>query len=230
MCGRFDLTQNPAVIALQFALGMVPAWTPRYNIAPTQRGLIVRQDPTAGRVAASYRWGLVPGWAKDPSIGNRLINARGDTVAEKPAFRSAFKRWRCLVPASGFYEWKVVPGARSKQPYRIVPANDPLFAFAGLTERWEGPEGPLQTFCIVTTDANDLMRPIHDRMPAIIAPGDYERWLDPANTDTAELKQMIRPYPADQMRAYAVSTRVNNVRNEDPSLIEPMPEPRTNEA
>jgi putative SOS response-associated peptidase YedK len=224
MCGRYDLTQHPAVIALQFALDLVPEWTPRYNIAPTQRVLVVRKDPEVGQVAATYRWGLVPGWAKDPSIGNRLINARGDSVAEKPAFRSAFKRWRCLIPATGFYEWQAIPGTRSKHPYRIVPANDTLFAFAGLTERWEGSEGPLYTCCIVMTESNELMRPIHKRMPVIVAPSDYDRWLDPKNTDTAELKVLLRPYPAELMRAYPVSARVNSVRNEDPGLIEPLPE------
>jgi putative SOS response-associated peptidase YedK len=164
------------------------------------------------------RWGLIPSWAKDASIGNKLANARAETVAEKPAFRSAFKRRRCLIPASGFYEWKPVAGR--KQPYYIRPADDGLFAFAGLYEVWSSPEGLLHTCTVLTTDANALMREIHNRMPVIVAPEDYRRWLDPGNTTGAGLGKLLAPYPAEHMLAYPVSTRVNNARNEDPALIE----------
>ena len=137
MCGRFSLHTHPEVVALYFKLGLVPELTPRYNITPGTNVLVVREDSVKGRIADLYRWGLIPGWAKDPAIGNKLANARGETVAEKPSFRSAFKRWRCLIPASGFYEWKKVAGR--KQPYYVHPVGADLFAFAGLTERWMGP-------------------------------------------------------------------------------------------
>src|ERR1035437_7438553 len=139
MCGRYSLHTSPEVIALYFKLGLVPEFAPRYNIPPSSKVLIVREDNEQGRVADLYRWGLIPSWAKDPAIGNKLANARGETVAEKPSFRNAFKRWRCLIPASGFYEWKALKGR--KQPYYIYPKGADLFAFAGLTERWNGPDG-----------------------------------------------------------------------------------------
>jgi putative SOS response-associated peptidase YedK len=218
MCGRYSLHANPEVIALYFKLGILPELRPRYNIAPSSQVLAVRQDK--GRVADLYRWGLIPGWARDPAIGNKLANARGETVAEKPSFRSAFKRWRCLIPASGFYEWKAVAGR--KQPYYIHPKDAPLFAFAGLTERWNGPDGPVHSCAIITTEANELMRGIHDRMPVILEPGDFDAWLDPANQETGELKALLRPCPAERMAAHPVSTRVNTPKNDEPGLLEPV--------
>ena len=221
MCGRYSLHTHPEVIALYFKLGLLPDITPHYNIAPSTKVLIVRHDPEKGRVADLYRWGLIPGWAKDPAIGNKLANARGETVAEKPSFRSAFKRGRCLIPASGFYEWKTVAGR--KQPYYVRPAGSDLFAFAGLTERWNGPEGPVYSCAIITTDANELMRGIHDRMPVILAPEDHAAWLDPANQAAAKLKALLKPCPARMMAAHPVSTRVNTPRNDEPGLLEPVP-------
>jgi len=220
MCGRYALHANPHVVALQFALGVDPAFKLRYNITPSTEVLIVREDKDGGRLADLYRWGLIPSWAKDPSIGNRLANARGETVAEKPSFRSAFKRWRCLVPASGFYEWKTVTG--KKYPYYIRPKGqgDALFGLAGITELWNGPEGAIHTVCLITTEPNELMREIHDRMPVIVAPADYGAWLDPGNQDVARLKELIRPYPAAGMEAYPVSTRVNTPKYDDAALIE----------
>ena len=152
MCGRYSLHANPDVIALQFGVGLIPDFKARYNITPSTDILIVREDREHGRVADKYRWGLIPGWAKDPSIGNKLANARGETVAEKPSFRSAFKRWRCLVPASGFYEWKTVAG--KKHPYYIQPVGEELFGLAGITELWKGPDGPVHTVSLITTAPN----------------------------------------------------------------------------
>jgi putative SOS response-associated peptidase YedK len=220
MCGRYSLHTHPEVIALYFKLGLVPEITPRYNITPGTNILIVRQDPAKGRIADLYRWGLIPGWAKDPAIGNKLANARAETVAEKPSFRSAFKRWRCLIPASGFYEWKKLAGR--KQPYYVRPVGADLFAFAGLTERWMGPDGPVHSCTIITTDANDSMRDIHDRMPVILAPEDHAAWLDPVNQATEKLKALLKPSPAKTMSAHPVSTRVNTPKNDEPALIEPV--------
>jgi putative SOS response-associated peptidase YedK len=220
MCGRYSLHTHPEVIALYFKLGLLPDLTPRYNITPGTNVLIVRQDPEKGRTADLYRWGLIPGWAKDPAIGNKLANARAETVAEKPSFRSAFKRGRCLIPASGFYEWKKVAGR--KRPYYVRPVGADLFAFAGLTERWNGPDGPVHSCAIITTDANELMRDIHDRMPVILAPEDHAAWLDPANPAPAKLQALLKPCPPRMMAAHPVSPRVNTPKNDEPALIEPV--------
>ena len=220
MCGRYSLHAHPEVIALHFKLGLPPAIKARYNIAPGAPVLIVRQDPEQGRVADLYRWGLIPGWAKDPAIGNKLSNARGETVAEKPSFRNAFKRSRCLIPASGFYEWQGVRGR--KQPYYIYPTDSELFGLAGITESWQGPDGPVHTCAIITTGPNDLMKNIHDRMPVILRPEDYSTWLDPKNQAVAELQQLLKPYPAEAMAAHPVSPRVNTAKHDDPVLLEPI--------
>jgi len=216
MCGRYALHAHPDVVALQFALGSAPEFTSRYNTCPSMDVLIVRQDARSGRRWDCCRWGLVPGWAKDPSIGSRLANARGETIAERPAFKAAFRQWRCLVPANGFYEWKTTRGG--KQPYYIRPAGDELFGLAGITELWND----LRTVSLVTTGPNALMRGIHDRMPVILAPQDYAAWLDPLNRDAGRLKEFIRPYPADLMRAHPVSKAVSNAANEGAGLIEPI--------
>ena len=220
MCGRFALHANPHVLALQFGLGVDPGFKPRYNIAPSTDILIVREDHTRRRLADFYKWGLIPGWAKDPTIGNRLINARAETVAEKPAFRTAFKHWRCLVPASGFYEWKT--DGKRKLPYYIRPKGDELFGLAGITEEWNGPGGVVRTVCLITTEPNELMRQIHDRMPVLIAPEDYATWLDGGNKDVERLKGMLGSYPAEDMQAYPVSRAVSNARNEGAELIDPV--------
>ena len=180
----------------------------------------MREDAAAGRVAALIKWGLIPGWAKDPTIGNKLANARGETVDEKPSFRNAFKRSRCLIPASGFYEWKNVAGR--KQPYYMHPVGAPLFAIAGITERWQGPEGVVETCAIITTGPNGVMRNIHDRMPVILSAEDHDAWLDPRNQSVASLKQLIKPCADSTMAAHAVSTRVNAPKNDDAGLIEPL--------
>ena len=219
MCGRFALHANPHVVALQFGLGMDPTFEVRYNIGPNTDVLIVREDAGHNRLAYLCRWGLIPGWAKDSSVGSKLANARGETVADKPSFRNAFKRWRCLVPASGFYEWKTVAGR--KCPYYVRPkGGDQLFGLAGISEVWNGPDGPVRSFSLITTEPNELMRKIHDRMPVIIPADDYAAWLDPKNINIPELTQFIRSYPAAEMEAYPVSTRVNSPKNDDAALIE----------
>ena len=220
MCGRYSLHANPGVIALAFKLGVAIDWSARYNITPSSRIVIVREDAAAGRVAALIKWGLIPGWAKDPTIGNKLANARGETVDEKPSFRNAFKRSRCLIPASGFYEWKTVAGR--KQPYYMHPVGAPLFAIAGITERWQGPEGVVETCAIITTGPNGVMRNIHDRMPVILSAEDHDAWLDPRNQSVAALKQLIKPWAESTMTAHAVSTRVNAPKNDDAGLIDPL--------
>ncbi|MBI3371040.1 MAG: SOS response-associated peptidase [Betaproteobacteria bacterium] len=217
MCGRYALHTHPDVIAIEFGLKHMPELKPRYNIAPSSDVLVIREDRERGRLADLYRWGLIPGWAKDPAIGNKLANARGETVAEKPSFRAAFRRWRCLVPASGFYEWKSVGG--KKQPYYIRPKGAELFGLAGISELWNGADGPLHTVSLITTEPNELMRGIHDRMPLIVPREDYAAWLDPGNQDAAKLMRFIRSFPAERMESYPVSKAVSYARNEGAELI-----------
>ncbi len=222
MCGRYELHSQPAAIALTFGLSHPPPWHARYNIAPMTEVPVVRVNAAGERELVRMRWGLVPRWAKDPSIGAKMINARGETIAEKPSFRTAYRRHRCLLPADGFYEWAqlgTAPHPR-KQPVHIGMKDGTPFGLAGVFERWLSAEGQLLDSCtIVTTSANELLRPMHDRMPVIVAPEDYARWLDPANADPGDL---IAPFPSAAMAYYPVSTRVNNVRHDDPALIEPI--------
>ena len=203
MCGRYALHTNPEVVSLLFGLSEVPAYQPRYNIAPASQVLIIRKNE-----AAMVRWGLVPRWARDPSSGAKLNNARAETVAEKPAFRDAYRKRRCLIPADGFYEWKSEGGV--KQPYYIYPPHGGLFAFAGL---WE-PSNDLQTCAIITTEANAKMGAVHDRMPVIVAPQDYPQWL-------AGGEGLLRPCPSGALAIRRVSRAVNDARNDAPGLIEP---------
>lgn len=222
MCGRYELHTHPAALALAFGLDFPPAIRPRYNIAPTQDIPVIRLAQSGARELAQMRWGLVPRWAKDPSIGARMINARAETLAQKPSFRTAFQRHRCLIPADGFYEWKPAP-AGGKQPIHVGMKDERPFAIAGLTERWLSPEGEvLDTCTIVTTTANALLATMHDRMPVIVAPADYARWLDVASD--ADVTDLLAPYPAAAMTWYPVSTRVNSVRNDDAALIEQVAE------
>jgi putative SOS response-associated peptidase YedK len=216
MCGRYELHTHPAALALAFGLEYPPSIRPRFNIAPMQEVPVIRLATSGVRELAQVRWGLVPRWAKDPSIGNRMINARAETLAQKPSFRTAFQKHRCLIPADGFYEWKQAL-AGGKQPIHVGMKDRRPFAFAGLTERWLSPEGEvLDTCTIVTTTANALLAAMHDRMPVIVAPADYTRWLDVACADVTDL---LAPYPAEAMTWYPVSTRVNSVRNDDATLI-----------
>jgi putative SOS response-associated peptidase YedK len=201
-------------------VGNIPPAVPRYNIAPTQPVLAAYLDDDGQRGLTFFQWGLIPSWSKDVSLGAKMINARSETVAEKPAFRNAFKRRRCLIPADGFYEWQKQNG--KKQPIYIHGTDGRPFALAGLWEVWQDPEGTrLQTCTILTTTPNELMAAIHDRMPVIIEPEDYATWLEPGqNPDTA--LHLLRPYPAEKMAAYPVSTAVNNPRNDSPECIQPL--------
>ncbi len=221
MCGRFTLRTPASVVAAQFGLFETPSFAPRFNIAPTQPVLAVRCAPERSdclRELALLRWGLVPSWAGDLSIGNRLINARAESVAEKPAFRAALRRRRCLVVADGFYEWQ--KSAKKKQPYFIHMRDDGPFAFAGLWESWEGPDhSAIESCTLLTTEANALVEPIHDRMPVILGAKDYGRWLDPAIQKPDELALLLRPYAQEEMEAYPVSSHVNSPANEDPECI-----------
>jgi putative SOS response-associated peptidase YedK len=224
MCGRYALYGPISRLREQFDLDDGFDFAPRYNIAPTTQVLIVQSGPRGERLAKLRRWGLIPSWAKDVSIGAKLINARGETVVEKPAFRAAFRRWRCIVPANGFYEWKAVPeaGRTLKQPYFIRPQDEgDLFGFAGLAERWLSPAGEeIHTCCIITTEANALMMPIHQRMPVILQPRDFAAWLDPRNADVDGLRALLRPAAADRMIAYKVCRAVNSSRAESASFVE----------
>lgn len=218
MCGRYSLTTPAEALRRLFKFEGLLNLPARYNIAPTQMAPVVRRKAGAtSRELVLLRWGLVPGWAKDPGGAARLINARAESVAEKSAFRGAFARRRCLVPADGFYEWEKTDAA--KQPWHIVAVDGAPLAFAGLWERWQPPAGEaLETFTIITTDANAKLAAIHDRMPAIIAPAVHAAWLDPA-TPAADCKALLAPCPPDAISAYKVSTRVNNVRNDDAGCI-----------
>lgn len=220
MCGRFTQKENFQRIAEQLGLKGFPSLSPRYNIAPSQLVACVRANPESKeRECVELKWGLVPSWAKDPGIGNTLINARAETVAEKPSFRKAFKQQRCLVLADGFYEWK--REGNRKQPYYIRFKDQRLFAFAGLWERWAQQEPALETCALITTGPNVLMEPIHNRMPVILQEQSYASWLDPGLNNTIYLSGFLEPYRAEEMEAFPVSPLVNNPRNENPLCIRP---------
>ena len=223
MCGRFTLFEPDKVLAKVFGISGIPSLSPRYNIAPSQPVAAVRAASAGtGRELALLRWGLIPSWSKDPAIGNRLINARAETVTEKPSFRNTFKRHRCLIPASGFYEWQRLE--RGKQPYFVRMSDWRPFAFAGLWDRWEGPEeGAIETCTILTTAANTVLSPIHDRMPVILPPAHYDRWLDPALKEPDTLTSLLVPFPPDEMLAFPVSLRVNAPSTDDAGCIAPLP-------
>jgi putative SOS response-associated peptidase YedK len=220
MCGRYTLTSAPEAIRALFRYQEQPNFPPRYNVAPTQPIPIVRLV-NGKRQFALVRWGLLPSWVKDPKTFSLLINARGESAAEKPAFRAAMKRRRCLIPADGFYEWKAV-GAR-KQPYFIRAKSGEPFAFAGLWETWMGPNGEeLETAAIVTTTANRTLSPIHVRMPVVVPPEAFDLWLDTANVDATTAEALIMPAQEDLFEAYPISTDVNRVANDNPRLVEPI--------
>jgi putative SOS response-associated peptidase YedK len=222
MCGRFTLSTPAQTLQKLFDLPEVPELSPRYNIAPSEMLATVRlPEGKPSRELALLRWGLIPPWAEDPDVGNRMINARAETVATSPAFRGAFRRRRCLVPADGFYEWQ--RQGRHKQPYYLHMRDGSPFAFAGLWEHWKGPEGKVIESCtLITTEPSDLVRPVHNRMPVILAPDDYALWLDPGVQDVEPLKALLRPYPPEQMEAYPVSQMVNSPANDDPACVAPL--------
>jgi putative SOS response-associated peptidase YedK len=224
MCGRY-VSPEQAAIERAWHIGgrsrierKIVART--FNAAPTQVLPVVRVHPGRGMTIEAYRWGLIPSWARDPGIGAKLINARAESVAEKPSFRSAFRRRRCLVPMAGFYEWKKT--ATGKVPHYIHLMNTDIFGVAGLHEYWPGTEGagPIETFTVITTEANEMVRKVYDRMPVILAQKDHAAWLDPANENTVALQKLLNPYPSDEMAAYPVSTRVNSTKNDDAELID----------
>ena len=224
MCGRFVISKFPDDIAQWFGTaGPVPNSRPRYNVAPTDQVPVVRFNPeTKQRTLDTLRWGLVPYWAKDVKIGASMINAKSESVAEKPAFREAFQSRRCLVPADAFYEWKKLD-AKTKQPYAIVMKDRSLFGFAGLWERWKDKASGeiVRSFTIVTTEPNEVCAPIHDRMPVIVDPANYGRWLGEEPVDPMRLLMTLKPYQAERMECYPVGTAVGNVKNDEPGLLEP---------
>ena len=219
MCGRFTVRSAPNVIANQFGLSGVLELFPHFNIAPTQMIAAVR-SPDGTRELTLLRWGLIPSWATDLTIGNRMINARSETVATKPSFKKAFLARRCLVVADGFYEWQKLEGR--KQPFYIRLKSDQPFALAGLWERNERTGKPIESCTILTTSANELMAPLHERMPVIIPPEHYGFWLDPEVQDATELEKLLQPFPVDEMTAYPVSTLVNSPKNDVPECVEPL--------
>ncbi|MEA2601045.1 MAG: hypothetical protein QOF89_2037 [Acidobacteriota bacterium] len=222
MCGRYTLSSPTDDIALLFDL---PEWLPvipRYNLAPTQEAAVVRVPaPGAPRQLIPLRWGLIPYWAKEAAIGNRMINARAEGVAEKPAYKWSFKKKRCLIPADGFYEWK--KEGKSKQPYLIHRQDGKPFAFAGLWSTWVDREhggATLETFTILTTDANDLLRPLHDRMPVIVDPENFDLWLDPKIEDAAKLQPLLVPHAVEGFEAFPVSRNVNSPAHDAADCID----------
>jgi putative SOS response-associated peptidase YedK len=228
MCGRFSLIANPDELAEHFEIDFEPdlefatAWESRFNIAPSQPVTTVYVPEDSGqRAIVNRRWGLVPSWANDPKIGNRQINARSETLAEKPAFRQALKQRRCLVAADGFYEWS--GPARSKQPYHIALEGREIFGFAGLWERWRDPEGlEIESCTVITAAANSVLGELHSRMPVILEPEKYDAWLDPSRQDAAELLALLRSHRCDALRYHPVSYRVNNVAYDDSACLEPV--------
>lgn len=221
MCGRFTLTVDPSQLQEAFGNYSFPQrYAPRYNIAPTQPILAIPND--AKNAADFFFWGLIPSWAKDMTIGSRLINARAETLAEKPSFRGSLKYKRCIIPADGFYEWQSRPGMKVKIPHFIHMADGRPFAFAGLWDEWQAPDGSLlRSATIITTEPNKLMAQLHNRMPVILSPDQYDEWLDPAPRTADSLQPLLQSYPAEEMSAHPVSTLVNSPENDVPDLIEP---------
>ncbi|MEI2581228.1 SOS response-associated peptidase [Scytonema sp. PRP1] len=222
MCGRFTLSQTAEAIYQTFHVNKIPDLEPQYNIAPTQMVAALLYNPESKqRQFQKLRWGLIPSWAKDLGMGSKLINARAETAAEKPAFRSAFKHRRCLVVADGFYEWQTKEG--KKQPFYFHLKEGKPFGFAGLWEQWRSPQGEEITSCtILTTKCNELLEPIHERMPVILQPQDYSLWLDPQVQTPEPLQQLLHPYPSEAMMAYRVSTVVNSPKHNSPDCIKPL--------
>jgi putative SOS response-associated peptidase YedK len=220
MCGRYLITTAPEAVRRLFGYPQQPNFPPRYNVAPTQPIPIVRLNE-GKREFALVRWGLIPAWVKDPKEFSLLINARGESVNDKPAFRNAMKRRRCLIPADGFYEWQEAGG--KKRPFAVRPKSGEAVAFAGLWECWMGPNGEeMETAAIVTTAANQTLHPIHHRMPVIVAPGAFDFWLDCANVDALTAAALIVPAPEELMAAQEISSAVNRVANDGPWLLDPV--------
>ncbi|MBS1250729.1 MAG: putative SOS response-associated peptidase YedK [Chloroflexi bacterium] len=227
MCGRFTLAVSPEELQAAFPnFHIPPDLPPSYNIAPGQPVPVLPN--TREKKLTFHKWGLVPSWAKDKNFGGyNLINARGETVAEKASFRAAYRRRRCLIPADGFYEWRKEPSQRGKTPYYIYLKNKNPFAFAGLWEIWHSPYGDeLHSCCIITTKPNEVVKPIHNRMPVILAPEEYPLWLASEEKSPQELQLLLDPYPAGKMAAHPVSTFVNSPRNNSAKCVQPAPPPK----
>ena len=224
MCGRLVIDLSPEMITEIYGIirKIERELNPRYNVTPSQTIPIVREDAEGSRELAFVRWGLIPSWAKDIAIGNSLINARSETAAEKPSFRSAFKRRRCVIPVGGFYEWQRQDGKRKQPWYFRMPDGSPV-SIAGLWEHWQGSDGQVIESCsILTTSANELMAPIHDRMPVILSHEDHATWLNPKLTDGVLLQELCRPCPSDILNAYPVSPMVNSPKNDSSDCIAPI--------
>jgi putative SOS response-associated peptidase YedK len=223
MCGRYRLSRRKETIEEHFdSVSGEEEWNPRYNIAPTQPIPVIRQNPKEPvRELSLLRWGLIPSWAKDASVAAQMINARSETASTKPAFRDALKSRRCLIPADGFYEWK--RDGKTKQPFCFEVNQGQLFAFAGLWDRWKDPSGNwIKTCSILTTTPNAVASGVHDRMPVILDPHDYDVWLDPRMRDVEAASELLKPYSAERMRCYPVSTRINHVVNDDEECSRPV--------
>jgi putative SOS response-associated peptidase YedK len=222
MCGRFTLTIDPAQLQEAFPWAVIPDnLPPRYNIAPSQPVAVIPN--TGDNTLSMYRWGLIPSWAKDPSIGDRMINARSESLAEKPSFRNAYKRRRCLILSDGFYEWKQNPDLKSKQPMYIRLKNARPFAFAGLWEVWHAPDGSeIRSCTIITTQPNSLLEPIHNRMPVILPTNAYNEWLVTDDRQPDQLNHLLVPYSSTEMMAFPVSKMVNRPEYESPELVQPI--------
>jgi len=224
MCGRFALATDKKILAMLYGLDLRADFElrPRYNIAPSQKVLTLRLSPENGeKELTELKWGFVPFWADDPAIGNRMINARAETAAEKPSFRNALKKRRLLVPASGFYEWKSEDG--KKQPFFIYRRDEKPFSFAGLWERWDKGSDPLESFTILTTEPNSLLSDLHNRMPVIIRAEDYSAWLNP-DAEPIFLQQMMVPFPSEELTFHPVSKKVNKPSNDHPEIIQDISE------
>jgi putative SOS response-associated peptidase YedK len=222
MCGRFTLTIDPYHLQEAFPWAIIPDdLKPRYNIAPSQPVAVIPN--TGDNSLFMYKWGLIPSWSKDPAIGDRMINARAESLAEKPSFRNAYRRRRCLILADGFYEWKQSPSLKSKQPIYIRLNDDRPFAFAGLWELWHSPDGSeIRSCTIITTQPNSLLEPIHNRMPVILHPEAYNQWLSPDDRLPTQLNKLLVPYPAEEMTAFPVSKMVNSPENDSADIIKPI--------
>ena len=225
MCGRYNILTSVRTFVDFFEVAELlfnpDDWQPRCNVAPSQQVPVVRRRTALGRELALLRWGLLPHWAKKEKTRYSMINARAESVATKPAYRSAFRSRRCLIPATGFFEWQQTPAG--KQPWNFRLKSRQPFAFAGLWEHWEGGgDKVVESFTIIVTEANELVRPVHDRMPVILAPDEYDTWLAPAPHDREALQTMLDPYPAVEMEGYPVSRKVNNPDNDDPDCVAPL--------
>lgn len=226
MCGRYVLYSDKQTLTNHFKAPFKSDesfYQPSWNIAPGSINPVMLLGKAREPGMAPMRWGLVPSFAKDESMAYKMINARGETIAEKPSFKKSFQRKRCLIPANGFYEWKKIEGTDKKLPFYIRLVTDELFAFAGIFDFWQSADGKeLFTYSIITTEANTLLQPLHERMPVILNPKDYKTWVDPMNDDSEGLKSLLKPWPTESMRVYRISDDVNKTSNNTPELLKPI--------